>query len=432
MKFAAKNLAATCLTLCSRAVTSVSNKLSIALVASAAVLALWPPNAASTLGSRLAPAPIELVRSRPLPLIETTPEEPNIEVAARRGRHKPEPQPTEPPAPAPLKRSGPVRQDSAIAPPPPKTPVAPVETKPDTAQSEPPKPDVWTDAEVITALRDCIKVLGPISAEVEVAPPVKHEQCGAPAPVMLRRIGSGVNRVEISPPAMINCAMVGALHVWVERTLQPAAQEMLGAPVTRLRNASGYICRTRNGTSQHADRLSEHAFANAIDIAGFVTADGRTVDVVRHWGPTARDRREAARVAAAASSKDTKARKDVPDEAPAKSTGPERTASAIAVKAVGRLSNRGKRERPVADEAELQQLGRREPVAKGEVPAPKTRDANDNGSKDEVSVETSFLRQLHKGACSVFGTVLGPEANEAHRNHFHFDLAQRRRSAFCE
>jgi len=28
--------------------------------------------------------------------------------------------------------------------------------------------------------------------------------------------------------------------------------------------------------------------------------------------------------------------------------------------------------------------------------------------------------------------VLGPEANEAHRNHFHFDLAHRRSSAFCQ
>ncbi|NJO24129.1 MAG: hypothetical protein HC868_15935 [Sphingomonadales bacterium] len=48
------------------------------------------------------------------------------------------------------------------------------------------------------------------------------------------------------------------------------------------------------------------------------------------------------------------------------------------------------------------------------------------------TVEATFLRRLHKGACGTFGTVLGPEANEAHRNHFHFDLAPRRRSAFCE
>ena len=118
-----------------------------------------------------------------------------------------------------------------------------------------------------------------------------------PGPV--KRIGSGANKVEISPPATINCAMVVSLHAWVEKTLQPAAQEALGSPVTRLRNASGYACRNRIGSQFHADRLSEHALANAIDIAGFVTADGRTVEVARHWGPTARDQREAEKVAAA-------------------------------------------------------------------------------------------------------------------------------------
>jgi hypothetical protein len=46
--------------------------------------------------------------------------------------------------------------------------------------------------------------------------------------------------------------------------------------------------------------------------------------------------------------------------------------------------------------------------------------------------EGAFLRRLHKGACGPFTTVLGPEANEAHRNHFHFDLAERQRRAFCE
>ena len=48
------------------------------------------------------------------------------------------------------------------------------------------------------------------------------------------------------------------------------------------------------------------------------------------------------------------------------------------------------------------------------------------------SAESAFLQRLHKGACGVFGTVLGPEANEAHRDHFHFDLASRRRSALCQ
>jgi hypothetical protein len=32
-----------------------------------------------------------------------------------------------------------------------------------------------------------------------------------------------------------------------------------------------------------------------------------------------------------------------------------------------------------------------------------------------------FLREVHAGACRLFDTVLGPEYNAAHRNHFHLD-----------
>ncbi|MCB1503651.1 MAG: extensin family protein [Hyphomicrobiaceae bacterium] len=43
-----------------------------------------------------------------------------------------------------------------------------------------------------------------------------------------------------------------------------------------------------------------------------------------------------------------------------------------------------------------------------------------------------FLRGAHEAACRIFGTVLGPEANNAHRNHFHVDLAERTTGAFCQ
>lgn len=35
-----------------------------------------------------------------------------------------------------------------------------------------------------------------------------------------------------------------------------------------------------------------------------------------------------------------------------------------------------------------------------------------------------FLRTVHKYACPLFGTVLGPEADKYHRNHFHLDLGR--------
>jgi hypothetical protein len=42
------------------------------------------------------------------------------------------------------------------------------------------------------------------------------------------------------------------------------------------------------------------------------------------------------------------------------------------------------------------------------------------------------VRRIHQAACGTFGTVLGPEANDAHKDHFHLDMKKRCRSAFCE
>lgn len=52
---------------------------------------------------------------------------------------------------------------------------------------------------------------------------------------------------------------------------------------------------------------------------------------------------------------------------------------------------------------------------------------NDWGSR----ADGRQLREMHRGACGIFGTVLGPEANAAHRNHFHFDTARYRSGSYC-
>jgi len=41
------------------------------------------------------------------------------------------------------------------------------------------------------------------------------------------------------------------------------------------------------------------------------------------------------------------------------------------------------------------------------------------------------LKKLHKTACGPFGTVLGPNANRFHQDHFHFDVARYRSGAYC-
>ncbi len=45
---------------------------------------------------------------------------------------------------------------------------------------------------------------------------------------------------------------------------------------------------------------------------------------------------------------------------------------------------------------------------------------------------SSFLADIHKGACPIFSTVMGPRANHAHENHFHVDLGRDGAYKFCK
>ena len=376
--------------------TSVSNKLSIVAVLGCAAFALLPYDATSGLGG-IVP-------------VAQDPTEPTFQLVARKSRTKRQ-LPSES-SPAQQDRSSPRAEAShkisSISQSEPGTLPNPLATEANPGDATP--PDVWSDTQVIAALRECVRLLAPIAAEVEVSEPLKQDQCGAPAPVLVRRIGSGANKVEISPPVVVNCAMVVGLHTWVEKALQPAALEAFGARIARLRGASSYACRNRVGSHSHADRLSEHAFANAIDISGFVTTDGRTIDVAASWGPTARE--EAQRVAAARAKENALAADKTPELTKA---GRQRDhkMSAIANAASDRPS-------PTSIQtAQLQSRG---------VGASDMR-ADRNAAQ---SAEAQFLRRLHRSACDVFGTVLGPEANAAHHDHFHLDLAYRRHSAYCQ
>jgi hypothetical protein len=41
------------------------------------------------------------------------------------------------------------------------------------------------------------------------------------------------------------------------------------------------------------------------------------------------------------------------------------------------------------------------------------------------------LRQMHRAACGPFGTVLGPNSDRFHQDHFHFDTARHRGGPYC-
>jgi hypothetical protein len=80
------------------------------------------------------------------------------------------------------------------------------------------------------------------------------------------------------------CPLAAAWVLFEREALQPAARRHLGQRVATVRHFGSYACRNLYGRAD--GRRSEHATANAVDLAGFVLADGREVTVARDWQRT--------------------------------------------------------------------------------------------------------------------------------------------------
>ncbi len=197
--------------------------------------------------------------------------------------------------------------------------------------------------------------------------------------------------------------------------LKKAAEERVGhiEKINRIREREAFVVK-KMADSKIDPRIvtyfdskapiSEHAFANALDISGFVLGNGRVVKVVDGWGPTARD--------AAAKEAEAKAAKAGAPSADKAATGTD-----------------DKSGKAAPDKDAKAATDTPKPPKKPKAGAALAAEAApDKGG----TTEATFLRRLHKGACGPFGTVLGPEANEAHRDHLHIDLKQRKHVAICE
>ncbi|MDG5748484.1 extensin family protein [Qipengyuania sp. XHP0207] len=79
----------------------------------------------------------------------------------------------------------------------------------------------------------------------------------------------------------ITCPAAVALHIWERDVLTPLAQETLDSGIAQIRHLGAYSCRRLYGRDEGP--WSEHATANAIDIAGFELEDGRYISVLRDW-----------------------------------------------------------------------------------------------------------------------------------------------------
>jgi hypothetical protein len=128
---------------------------------------------------------------------------------------------------------------------------------------------------------------------------------------------------ETTNMGAITCPLARNFVAWVRHAVRPAARQVYGQDAVRVETFGTYSCRNIYGG--RTGRLSQHAFANAIDVSGFVLADGRRITLLGGWRGDARDQ--------------------------------------------------------------------------------------------------EFLRLIRTSACRRFGTVLSPDYNAAHANHFHFDMS---------
>jgi len=126
----------------------------------------------------------------------------------------------------------------------------------------------------------CHGLLEAASIGYSPLPPVSAgPQCGYDNGVTLTR--DQPQSIAYSPAAKTTCPMAVSLVLWEKQIVAAAARQHLGTTVESITTYGSYSCR-RIGGGQTGN-YSEHATANAIDIAAFRLADGRTVSVAGHW-----------------------------------------------------------------------------------------------------------------------------------------------------
>lgn len=135
------------------------------------------------------------------------------------------------------------------------------------------------------ALRQCIGKLDNIVARYALLPDRTFSgACSALGAIQLRDIGTPVTNL-----GAMTCGLGYAFTLWVQSDLQVPAMGEFGSPVVRVETMGTYSCRNVNGAA--TGKLSEHAYANAVDVAAFVLKDGRRISVLNGWTGDEREAR---------------------------------------------------------------------------------------------------------------------------------------------
>jgi hypothetical protein len=147
-----------------------------------------------------------------------------------------------------------------------------------------------TNAPIATRAEDrqCLGTLGATGAQFTPLPDrYLSEGCSNLGTVQLHAISGESTALGVSNIGPVTCPVSAAFAAWARFGVDRAARAILGSPLVSIQTMGSYSCRNVAGSS----RKSGHASAAAIDIAGFVLADGRRVTVAGNWNGS-RDERE--------------------------------------------------------------------------------------------------------------------------------------------
>ncbi len=192
---------------------------------------------------------------------------------------KPEPEAT--PLPEEKPDTGGQEQPRPAPAPSPEKPARPAEPAGNPKQADEKQQDAKPEIEERIYQVSCPAL---ISGQVEgkLLPPIKDgEQCGVHSPLSLTAIGKD-EPLKFANAVTTNCAMAVTLAQWSSEVTK-AAKDVYGpdSKITEIGVGSDSQCRKVNGAS--SGRVSEHAFANALDIMSFTFADGSKTQLESGW-----------------------------------------------------------------------------------------------------------------------------------------------------
>jgi hypothetical protein len=145
------------------------------------------------------------------------------------------------------------------------------EKPPVTAEAAPP-----IELEDAKSFAACVGELNAMGAEFSEAKRIDAGGgCGIDRPLTVKSLGGGV---KLSPEGTMRCRTAVNLARWTRDVVVPMlAKSQPAEALAEVNQASGYVCRKRNNAK--TGKVSEHAYGNAVDIAGFTFKSGKTFTI---------------------------------------------------------------------------------------------------------------------------------------------------------